>query len=130
MSEQITITLPDRIAKRINEWAAFSQQDVTEMVATAIDVGLPELSGAQMTPVTDLEDSALLQLTKVKLDETAGTRLDNLLVKQREGELNDAERKELLSLMQHYHELWVRQAQALSEAVRRGIQPPLTNGNN
>jgi hypothetical protein len=45
--------------------------------------------------------------------------------KQREGELNNAERKELLSLMQQYHETWVRQAQALSEAVRRGLRPPL-----
>lgn len=125
MSEQITITLPDRIAKRINEWATFSQQDVTEMVATAIDVGLPELSGTQSTPITALDDTAILELTEVNLDESTGERLDKLLVKQREGELTNAERKELLSLMQQYHEMWVRQAQALSEAVRRGLRPPL-----
>ena len=125
MSEQITITLPDRIAKRINEWAVFSQQDVTEMVTTAIDVGLPELSGTKVTPIIDLTDAELLELTEAKLDESTGKRMNNLLAKQREGQLNDAERKELLSLMQQYHELWVRQAQALSEAVRRGLRPPL-----
>jgi hypothetical protein len=123
MSEQITITLPDRIAKRINQWAEFSQQDVTEMVTTAIDVGLPELSGKQTVPIKDLNDAALMELTQVKLDEPTGARLNNLLTKQREGELNDAERKELLSLMQQYHEMWVRQAQALSEAVNRGLYP-------
>jgi hypothetical protein len=125
MTKQIMITLPDRIAKRVDDWATFSQQDVAEMLTTAIDVGLPELSGTQKTPVIDLDDSALLELTHVKLDEKAGKRLDSLLVKQREGQLSDPERKELLALMQQYHELWVRQAQALAEAVNRGLLPPL-----
>lgn len=127
MSEQITITLPDRIAKRINEWATFTQQDVTDMVTTAIDVGLPELSGRQLEQISDLDDSAILELSEARLDQPTGKRLNSLLEKQREGEITDTERKELLSLMQQYHEMWVRQAQALSEAVRRGLRPPLAS---
>ncbi len=122
---QVTITLPNHIAKRVNAWAMFAQQDITDMLTTAIDVGLPELSSTPAKPVEALDDAALLVLTTAKLDTTAGYRLDKLLVRQREGVLTDVERPELLSLMQQYHELWIRQAQALAEAVRRGLLPPL-----
>ena len=125
MSMQVTITLPDHIARRVNQWASFAQQDVSEMLTTAIDVGLPQLSGIRQESITELGDEALLELTTTKLDREKGSRLDSLLVKQREGALTDSERPELLVLMQQYHELWVLQAQALAESVRRGLLPPM-----
>jgi hypothetical protein len=48
-----------------------------------------------------------------------------LLEKQREGTLTESERPELLALMHVYEQLWVRQSEALAEAVRRGLRKPL-----
>jgi len=54
-----------------------------------------------------------------------GRRLSELLGKQREGELTESERSELLALMQVYNQFWIRQSEALAEAVRRGLRRPL-----
>ena len=45
--------------------------------------------------------------------------------KQQEGQLSDTERSELISLMQLYQDGLLRKAQALREAVRRGLREPL-----
>lgn len=49
-------------------------------------------------------------------------RFSLLLERQQAGELSDAERSELLALMQLYQEGLLRKAQALHEAVRRGLR--------
>ena len=48
-----------------------------------------------------------------------------LLDRQQAGILTEAERPELWVLMQTYQFLLLRKAQALSEAVSRGLQEPL-----
>jgi hypothetical protein len=52
-------------------------------------------------------------------------RLSALLQKQQAQALSDPERAELLALMQVYQEGLLRKAQALREAVRRGLRMPL-----
>lgn len=47
MSTQITVTLPDRVARRVNEWAIFAHQDVNDIVAMAVEHGLLQLRAAQ-----------------------------------------------------------------------------------
>jgi hypothetical protein len=51
--------------------------------------------------------------------------MGQLLDRQQAGRLSEAARSELAALMQIYHENLVRKAQALSEAVRRGLLGPL-----
>ncbi len=52
-------------------------------------------------------------------------RLSDLLYKQQAGQLEPKEREELSQLMQLYQEGLLRKAQALSEAVKRGLRKPL-----
>jgi len=59
------------------------------------------------------------------MDSVQGRRLSELLEKQREDALIKRERPELLALMQIYDQLWIRQSEALAEAVRRGLRPAL-----
>jgi hypothetical protein len=47
------------------------------------------------------------------------------LDKQQAGKLTNDERPELLALMQVYQEGLLRKAQALNEAVQRGLRKPL-----
>ena len=52
-------------------------------------------------------------------------RLTVLLDRQQTGEFTEAERPESLALMQVYQEGLLRKAQALREAVQRGLREPL-----
>jgi hypothetical protein len=56
---------------------------------------------------------------------TEDRRLSELLHRQQAGILTEAERPELTSLMELYQTQLLRKAQALREAVRRGLRPPL-----
>jgi len=55
------------------------------------------------------------------MEPTQDQRLSTMLDRQQAGELTEAERPELLALMQVYQEGLLRKAQALHEAVRRGL---------
>ncbi len=52
-------------------------------------------------------------------------QLSELLHRQQAGILTEAERPELAALMELYQSQLLRKAQALREAVRRGLRPPL-----
>ena len=68
---------------------------------------------------------SVLALSRLELPPTQDRRLSALLEQQQAGTLTDAERGELLTLMQAYQEGLLRKAQALQEAVRRGLREPL-----
>lgn len=76
-------------------------------------------------PVASLRDDEVLALTTVQMDEAQGKRLNNLLDMQQAGTLTDEDHHSLMALMQIYNQLWLRQAEALAEAVKRGIHPPM-----
>jgi hypothetical protein len=76
-------------------------------------------------PITALPDHEVLALSQLQMPPQQGQRLGELLAKQRERELVEGERPELLALIQVYERLWVRQSEALAEAVRRGLRKPL-----
>lgn len=78
-----------------------------------------------LPPVATLSDTEVLVLTQVQMAPQQGHRLDRLLVRQAQGILMPQEQAELLTLMQVYQQLWIRQSAALAEAVRRGLRAPL-----
>lgn len=59
------------------------------------------------------------------MDPGQDQRLSDLLDRQKGGELRADERVELIALMQAYQDGLFRKAQALREAVRRGLRAPL-----
>jgi hypothetical protein len=68
----------------------------------------------------------VLALAQMQMPPQQGHRLDQLLAKQGETTLTAQEQAELLALMQIDQQLWVRQSEALAEAVRRDLRAPLT----
>ncbi len=77
-------------------------------------------------PVATLSDPEVLALAQVQMTPQQGQRLDQLLAKRGEATLTVQEQAELLALIQVYQQLWVRQSEALADAVRRGLRAPLT----
>jgi hypothetical protein len=73
-----------------------------------------------------MSDTEVMALAQAQMSPQQGKRLDHLLARQREESLAAHEQAELLALMQEYNRLWIRQSEALAEAVRRGLREPMT----
>jgi hypothetical protein len=127
MSTQVMLTLPDDVYERAKQWAALTHREVPHVLTEALTVVLTPAGEPPLwtLPVTVLSDAEVMALAQVQMAPSQGKRLDRLLAKQREHTLVVSEQAELLVLMQVYHQLWLRQSEALAEAVRRGLRAPL-----
>lgn len=73
-----------------------------------------------------LSDEYVLKFTELQMSPAEDRRLSRLLDTQQKGKLTAGERAGLFTLMRTYQNGLLRKAQALSEAVRRGLIEPLT----
>lgn len=127
MSTQVTVTLPDDAYERVSRYAAYANRDLSEIITTALASSLPSIDAIdELQGISKLPDRALLALTELRMESEADRRLSELLEQQQRGDLGDLERAELAALMRSYEIGLLRQSQALVEAVRRGLIPPLT----
>ena len=126
MSNRITLTLRDDVFKRAKMLAANSGRPVADLLTDAIDASLAPLGnpGKSRPPVRKLSDRKVLELADSMMVAKQDRRLSVLLGRQREGELTPPERVELMALMQVYQDGLLRKAQAIAEAVRRGLRGP------
>jgi predicted DNA-binding protein len=123
MSTQVTITLSDEIYRRVERLAQLTSRDIADVLSDAIKLSIPEL-GLQtelIESVSRLSDDQVIALTQLQLEPEQDQRLSDLLDRQQEGIITEAEQIELSSLMQVYQEGLLRKATALKEAVQRGL---------
>jgi hypothetical protein len=127
MNTQVTLTLSDELYEHARRWATITQRDLSETLTDALTIVLtPVYTTPRLErPVSSLSNEDVFALSKAQMRPAQGRRLSKLLEKQREGTLTESERPELLALMHVYERLWVRQSEALAEAVRRGLRKPL-----
>ena len=127
MSTEITITLPDEVYQRAERLARLANRDLASILADMIQIDLPPVSPDVTTlePVSALSDEEILALTQLQMEPDRDARLSQLLACQQAGILTETERPQLQFLMQIYQEGLLRKATALSEAVKRGLIPPL-----
>ena len=124
---EITLQLPTHLYEQAKQWAAITQQDLDVALTDALSVILapvhtdPELD----EPIESLTDSEVLSQAKMEMTSVQGKRFSQLLLQQREETLSATEHRELFALAQLYHRLWLRQSEALAEAVQRGLRPHL-----
>ncbi len=128
MSTQVRITLHDEVYRRAKRLAQMSNRKIEELLAQAIELSLSPVGVATdiYKPVSKLSDAEVLELSQMQMDAKEERRFSRLLNKQQAGKLSNSEGSELLALMQNYQEKLLRKAQALREAVRRGLREPLT----
>ena len=127
MKTQETVLLPSTIYQQADQYAKLTGRKVSDLVADVLLLSLP--TSEQIThflpSVSTLSDKQVLTLTKLELDKDDDERLSSLLSKQQAGMLQDTERIELSRLMQLYQIGLLRKAEALAEAVQRGLRTPL-----
>ncbi len=127
MAIRVVVTLQDDVYHRVERLAQLTHRDVADLLADTITISLPPLdvSAGSVPDVTSLTDEEVLGLTELQMPATQDRRLSALLQRQQAQALSAPDRAELLALMQVYQEGLLRKAQALREAVRRGLRPPL-----
>jgi hypothetical protein len=123
MSTQVTVTLPDEVYRSAVRLAQLARREVEDVLTDTLTRSLPSLpqDSDVVPPIETLSDADIPALTALELASAQDRRLSTLLVRQQAGSLSDTERGELLTLMQAYQEGLLRKAQALHEAVRRGL---------
>jgi predicted transcriptional regulator len=128
MSQQVTLELPDEVLHRAERLATLVHRDVREILAEAVTVVLPPIDVVleESCSVSELSNGELLKLAELRLAPAQDRRLSQLLDAQQAGTLLEQERTELLTLIQIYEVNLLRQAEALAEAVRRGLREPLS----
>lgn len=132
MSTQITLTLPDEVYRRTEHLSQLTSRNVADILTEAIALSLSPISleerpadSTALKPVTSLSDEEVIALTELQMEPDSDQRLSKLLDKQQAGTLTEAERSELWTLMQVYQEKLLLKAQALREAVTRGLRQPI-----
>jgi hypothetical protein len=127
MSTQILVDLPDDTYKRVVSIARLTGRAVEEIIATTVTLSLDPIDtiSTDETSIETLSDHEVLALTEFQMDTVQDQRLSGLLNKQQAGTLTQDENAELLALMQTYQTGLLRKAQALAEAVRRGLRSGL-----
>lgn len=124
----VTLTLKDDVYRRVAQFARMANLKVNEVLSEVIELSLlpsnPQPSAVK--PVSELSDKEVLKLTELQMAPAQDRRLSRLLDRQQAGKITVEERAELLTLMQVYQNGLLWKAQALAEAVRRGLREPLT----
>jgi hypothetical protein len=129
MSTQVTVTLPDEVFERAQRLAQVSHREVADLLAETIAISLPTLrpQPGRPEPAATLADTEVVALTDLQLPAAQDQQLSMLLDRQQAGTITEEERGELAALFQLYQEGLLRKAQALAEAVRRGLREPLAS---
>src|SRR5262249_27507642 len=119
MSERVTLELPEELARRVRAAAGQTDRRLEEVLLEWIDRAVPEPA------VESLPDEQVLALCDSRLDAAQQEELSDLLDRNREGQLQGAERERLDTLLRIYRRGLVRKANALKVAVARGLRPRL-----
>lgn len=119
MHELIAIPVSERVVRQARHTAIQSQKQIEEILADWLERTIVEM------PVETLSDEEILQLCDLQLTAQQQNALSDLLAKNSEGALQARERFDLDELMRVYEQGLLRKAQALKEAVQRGLREPL-----
>ena len=119
MPEQITLTLPSGVYRRVEAFARRSGRSMGELLENTIEMTFSSFD--------NWPDEEVLAASRITMADAEDRRLSELLGLQAEGLLEPGDREELADLMGLYERLLVRKAKALQEAVRRGLHEPLAS---
>jgi hypothetical protein len=127
MTTQVMVTLPDDVYRSAERLAHLTDREVSDVLTDALTLSLPALPRDEevSVPISEMSDAEVLALTTLDLPTAQDRQLSTLLERQQAGRLTEDERNQLAVLMQAYQAGLLRKAQALQEAVQRGLRDPL-----
>jgi hypothetical protein len=127
MTTQITLNLRDDVYQSAEQLAQSTGRDVADVVTAMFQASFPVVAPSELNrPVEELTDAEVSTLADSRMDAAQNARMSTLLNKQQETELDAVEQHELSMLLYVYQAGSLRKAQALVEAVKRGLRKPPT----
>lgn len=128
MAVEITLTLPEVLVEQAKRFGKATKRDAKAVLADTLGMLWPtlgELPDTSLLPhVNTLPDEDVITLADSKMDVVQNKRLSLLQSKGKENGLSQAERYELMALLQIYQLGQLRKSEGLAEAVRRGLRSP------
>jgi hypothetical protein len=126
MSSSITLDLPDDVIRRAELLSKRTGRPVADLLSESIELSFRPLAIADPSAKSPSEwtDGQVLDAVKAELTKKQDERLTELLDCQQAGQLTDLDRTELAALMEIYENALIHKAQAVQEAVRRGLWEP------
>jgi hypothetical protein len=125
MSRQVVLELPDETLAQVERVAARVHREVNELLAETVTAAFVSSGGTKSLTVAELSDEQVLRIADSKMQREENELLSTLLDLQQQRDLTELETSELDRLIDAYGEGTVRKSEALAEAVRRGLRPPL-----
>lgn len=131
MAVEIKLTLPENLVQYAKRLGILTQRDVETVLANTLEMLLPTLENVlddRLEPnISRLSDREVIALADAKMDANQNERLGRLQAKGKAIGLTEAERYELLALMQIYQIGQLKKSEALAEVVKRGLRKPLSS---
>jgi hypothetical protein len=131
VAESITLQLPDRLYQRLVNTALATQRPLEEVIVHALEVGgppdwndVPAEFQADLAALDRLDDATLWQIARSRKAVDEMTRYNELLERNQEGALTDAEQLELTALRREADRFMLCKAQAATILRWRGHQVP------
>jgi hypothetical protein len=125
---EVTLNLPEPLIAHAKKLGLATQRNLDTVLTDTLAMlwlTLDEIPGTSEPPVSELSDNAVLELADAKMNEAQNQRLGDLQAKGKTAGLTDAERYELLALLQIYQLGQLRKSEALTEAIHRKLRKPL-----
>jgi hypothetical protein len=123
MGIQVTVDLPSTLYRQAQQLARLTEREIEEVLISTLEMSLPiVLAEAEADiPVSSLSDADILAITELDVDQQ---RMRSLIDKQKANTLTPVEQFELQNLFRVSEISLRRRAQALTEAIKRGLHSP------
>ncbi|HUE72455.1 MAG TPA: hypothetical protein VMP01_16340 [Pirellulaceae bacterium] len=124
MTMQLTVTLPDELAKLVSKLATMQGRPIDAVATEAIESYLASLGGMsdELAAFAQLTDEEVLAAADYVLPEATSLRLSELRQQMREHRESEEDRREFDALMEEYYDALLRKSLGWAEAVRRRLR--------
>jgi hypothetical protein len=126
---EVTLNLPEPLIAHARKLGLATQRNVDTVLADTLEMlwlTLADMPDLTEQPISELSDHAVLELANSKMNPAQNQRLGELQTQGKTVGLTDAERYELLALLQIYQLGQLRKSEALAEAIHRGLRESLS----
>jgi hypothetical protein len=126
---EVTLNLPEPLIAHAKKLGLATQRNVDAVLTDTLEMlwlTLEETPDLTETSVAELADDTVLKLADSKMNEAQNQRLGQLQAKGKTEGFTEAERYELLALLQIYQLGQLRKSEAIAEAFHRGLRAPLS----
>lgn len=135
--EAITLYLPSRLVAIVRTSAMKRGQKLPEFILSELQRSLHRASDVSRKRTNasshaesnwgELSDESLMQLANARMQRSQALQMHRLIHLAGARKLSGEENKLLDTLLEIHNEVGIKKAQAISEAIRRGLLPPLSD---